>query len=242
MTEEGNIAVAEWGCQTVSLYSVTGQRIYSFGTANSRGSRDGQFYSPSGIAIRGDIMYVSEESNKRVHKFSISKKSFIFKFGSRGKEEGQFSSPRGFDPERKVFVADNGNHLIQVLNEDNSFAYSFPWQQNPLGLAFDHQGYLHVAVYGSSCIQVFTLEGTPIPSCGSGTLNLPAGILPLMLKATSPSVIMVVTIISGSTVQTNTLFTHSLASSIMVWEFPVIKMVTSGWLTTTTVTLPNTDQ
>ena len=58
VTEEGNIAVAEGGYQTVSLYSVTGQRIYSFGTLNSSGSGDGQFYSPSGVAIRRDLMYI----------------------------------------------------------------------------------------------------------------------------------------------------------------------------------------
>ena len=178
VTEEGNLAVTEFGYQTISLYSVTGQRIHSFGTPNSGGSGDGQFSSPSGVAIRGDLMYVSEAGNSRVQKFSVSKRSFISKFGSSGKGEGQFSSPRGIciDPEGKVFIADNSNHRIQVFNEDDSFAYSFPCQQNPWGLAFDHQGHLHIAVYSSHCIQVFTPEGTPITSYGSGTLYRPAGI------------------------------------------------------------------
>ena len=178
VTEEGNIAVAEFGYQSVSLYSVTGQRIHSFGTPNSCGSGDGQFHSPSGVAIRGDLMYVSDTSNNRVQKFSVSKRSFISKFGSSGKGKGQFSSPRGIciDPEGKVFIADQNNTCIQVFNEDDSFAYSFPCQPSPLGLAFDHQGHLHVAVYSSHCVQVFTPEGTPITSYGSGTLNLPAGI------------------------------------------------------------------
>ena len=178
VTEEGNLAVAEYGYHTVSLYSVTGQRIYSFGTPNSSGSGDGQFYSPSAVAIRGDLMYVSDANNKRVQKFSISRRSFISKFGSSGKREGQFSSPYGIciDPEGKVFIADNSNHRIQVFNEDDSFAYSFPCQQEPWGLAFDHQGHLHVAVNSSHCIRVFTPEGTPITSYGSGTLSYPGGI------------------------------------------------------------------
>ena len=178
VTEEGNIAVAECHYQTVSLYSVTGQRIHFFGTANTYGSADGQFYHPSGVAIRGDLMYVSEESNNRVQKFSVSKRSFISKFGSSGKGEGQFSSPRGIciDPEGKVFIADNGNNQIQVFNEDDSFAYSFPCQQSPWRLAFDHQGHLHVAVNSSNYIRVFTPEGTPITSYGSGTVSSPTGI------------------------------------------------------------------
>ena len=122
VTEEGNIAVAEYSYQTVTLYSVTGQRIHSFGTANSYGSADGQFYSPSGVAVRGDLMYVSEASNNRVQKFGVSKRCFISKFGSSGKGEGQFSSPYGIciDPEGKVFIADNSNHRIQVFNDDDS--------------------------------------------------------------------------------------------------------------------------
>ena len=178
VTEEGNIAVAEYNYQIVALYSVTGQRIHSFGTPNSYGSEDGQFYSPSGVAIRDDLMYVSEASNNRVQKFSVSKRSFISKFGNYGQGEGQFSTPYGIcvDPEGKVFIADHSNNRIQVFNEDDSFAYSFPCQQSPWGLAFDHQGHLHVAVNSSHCIQVFTPEGTPITSYGSGTLNYPAGI------------------------------------------------------------------
>ena len=178
VTEEGHLAVAEYGSHTVSLYSVTGQRIHSFGTPNSRGSGDGQFYSPSGVAIRGDLMYVSDTSNSRVQKFSISKRSFISKFGNSGQEEGQFSDPRGIciDPEGKAFIADYSNDCIQVFNEDDSFAYSFPCQLRPWGLAFDLEGHLHVAVYGSSCIQVFTPEGTLITSYGCGTLNNAAGI------------------------------------------------------------------
>ena len=178
VTEEGNLAVTEFGYQTVSLYSVTGQRIHSFGTPNSGGGGDGQFYSPSGVAIRGDLMCVLEASNNRVQKFSVSKRSFISKFGSSGQGEGQFSNPRGIciDPEGKIFIADNSNHRIQVFKEDDNFAYYFPCQQSPWGLAFDHQGQLHVAVNGSNCIRVFTPEGTPITSYGSGTLSSPAGI------------------------------------------------------------------
>ena len=179
VTEEGNLAVAEYGYHTVSLYSVTGQRIYTFGTAGKCGSGDGQFYSPSAVAIRGDLMYVCEDNNSRVQKFSISKRAFISKLGSSGHGEGCFSKPRGicFDPLGKVFIAEHGNHRIQVFNEDYSFAYSFSCPLNPWGLAFDLQGnLLHVAAYGSSCIKVFTPEGTEITSYGSGTISAPAGI------------------------------------------------------------------
>lgn len=123
-------------------------------------------------------MYVSERDNNRIQKFNVSMRSLISKFGSSGRGPGQFSNPYGIciDPEGEVFVADHSNSRIQVFNEDDSFAYSFPCQQDPWGLVIDHQGHLHVVINAYSCIQVFTLEGTPISIYGKGTLNNPAGI------------------------------------------------------------------
>ena len=107
-------------------------------------------------------MYVSDQGNNRVRKFSVGQQSYISKFGSIGQGKGQFSSPRGIcvDPEGKVYVADYNNHRIQVFHNDDSFAYSFDCQISPWGLAFDLQGRLHVAANGYNCMRVFTPEGT----------------------------------------------------------------------------------
>jgi len=186
MTEDGCLAVAECNYHTVSLYSVNGQRQHTFGTGGSSGSGDNQFSSPAGVAIKGDVMYVSDQSNHRVQKFSISQRSFISKFGSNGSGNGQFSNPRGIciDPVGKVYVADYSNHRIQVFQADGTFAYSIIADpnnpdskfQSPWGLAFDPQGRLHIAAYGSNCIKVFTPEGAYIESYGIGTIQYPAGI------------------------------------------------------------------
>ena len=178
VTEEGHLAVAEYGYRTVTLYSKTGQKVHMFGTAGSCGNADGQFHTPSAVAIKGDLLYVCESGNNRVQKFSISRRSFISNFGTGGKGDGQFSNPYGIciDPEGNVFIADYSNHRIQVFRDNDSFAYSFHCQSNPWGLAFDLQGHLHVAVSGSSCINVYTPEGNVITSYGSGTISYPAGI------------------------------------------------------------------
>ena len=177
VTEEGYLAVAEYSSHTVTLYSKTGQMVHVFGTDGSNGTADGQFYSPSVVAIKGDLLYVCESNNNRVQKFSISRRSYISKFGTGGQGDGQFSTPFGIciDPEGNVFIADCNNNRIQVFRDNDSFAYSFPSQKNPRGLAFDLQGHLHVAVYGSNCINVYTPEGNAITSYGSG-ISSPAGI------------------------------------------------------------------
>ena len=185
-TENGSLVVAEYGYHTVSLYSLEGKRLHTFGTCGTSGSVDNHFSYPSGVAVSGDVMYVAENSNNRVQKFNISKQTSISKFGSNGSADGQFSNPRGIsiDPEGKVFVADYSNNRIQVFQPDGTFAYAitadpkneesvfkYPW-----GIAFDPQGRLHVAAYSSSCIKVYTPEGVYIESYGSGTIACPAGI------------------------------------------------------------------
>ena len=178
VTADGNLAVAEYSSADyyssyVTLYSVTGQSVYTFG---SHGSSDQQFNKPSAVAITGDLLYVCDTGNSRVQKLSISRRSFISNFGTSG--QGQLSNPRGIctDPDGKVYVADSSKQLIYVFNGDGSFAYSFPCQQNPWGMAFDHQGRLHVATNGSNCIKVFTPQGKQVTSYGTGTLSTPAGI------------------------------------------------------------------
>ena len=111
VTEEEQLAVAELGTHTVTLYSMTGERKYSFRTADNQGNADGQFNAPSAVAIRGDIMYVAEKGNNRVQKFSISQRRFISKFGSKGNGPGQFSEIYGIciDSKGKVFVTDWNN-------------------------------------------------------------------------------------------------------------------------------------
>ena len=145
-------------------YLIAYQSIYRFG---SHGGSDEQFNNPMAVAIRGDLLYVCDTGNHRVQKLCISKRSFISRFCHSG--EGQLSDPRGIctDPEGKVYVADSGKHLIYVFNGDESFAYSFPCQQGPWGMAFDHQGHLHVAAYGSNCIKVFSPQGEQLTSYGT---------------------------------------------------------------------------
>ena len=131
-------------------------------------------------------MYVTENRNHRVKKLRLSDKTFISKFGSNGTSDGQFSEPRGIciDPEGKVFVADHGNHRIQVFQPDGTFAYCIKADRNneestfknPWGIAFDPQGRLHIVANSSNCIKIYTPEGVYIESYGSGTISRPAGI------------------------------------------------------------------
>ena len=177
VTEDGCLVVAEYDSHTVSLYSMSGKQLHTFGTSGSSASADGQFYHPSAVAVCDDEMYVVDSHNHRVQKFNITSRSFISKFGKNGSGNGAFSYPRGIciDPEGQVFVADKGNNRIQVFQPDGTYISSidckYPW-----GLAFDVQGQLHVASCDSNEIRVYSPERAFVGSYGTGVVSSPAGI------------------------------------------------------------------
>ena len=183
ITDDGHFAVAEYSSHMVSFYDKnTKKYMFSFGIG-SAGANPNQLYSPQGVAIKGDTLYVAEYAYNRIKTFSISRKQYITTFGT---ESGQLSNPRGIclDSEGKLFVSNYGNHCIQVFKDGGHYQYSIAGDpaiagsqfQNPWGIALDLDGNLHIAAYSSNCIKVFSPTGSYISTYGKGTISGPAGI------------------------------------------------------------------
>ncbi|MCA9971427.1 MAG: TIGR03663 family protein [Anaerolineales bacterium] len=100
--------------------------------------------------------------------------------GVPGTEPGQLSSPRNLaiGPDGRLYVADSGNHRIQVFNPDGSFATAWggfgaaPGQLNePWGIAVDDR-FVYVADTWNHRIQKFTLDGELVGAFGqSGNVD-----------------------------------------------------------------------
>lgn len=97
-------------------------------------------------------------------------------YGSEGSGPGQLNRPRNVavGPDRRVYVADSGNHRIQVYDQLGGFLFSFgaqgsaPGQFNePWGIAVDETA-VYVADTWNFRIQKFTLDGQFIAAFGSG--------------------------------------------------------------------------
>ena len=86
--DNGDIYVgSDDGC--IYVFDQTGQLKNTIG---SSGSGDGQFSSPCGISIKGDVLYVADTYKHRVQKLTSSGK-FLHKFGQQGSGQGQFNRP-----------------------------------------------------------------------------------------------------------------------------------------------------
>ncbi|MCG8624213.1 MAG: 6-bladed beta-propeller, partial [Proteobacteria bacterium] len=173
VNQKKELIVTEMGGNRVSIFNSKGEKIRSFG---SQGSGNGQFKSPHGIAVDdgGDILVVDLE-NDRIQKFSADGK-FITVVGTCGSGQLQFQGPVGLKIHpvtKRIYVAENINQRIQILNPDLSYFGSFgshgsgPGQLDyPWDVAFDNANNVYVTDHRNGRIQVFTVDGTWLRQIG----------------------------------------------------------------------------
>ena len=104
-----------------------------------------------------------------------------------GSDIGQFNYPRGITCDstgRLVYVADHGNHRIQVFSECSKFLKMFGRcgdgrgeLSGPVGVAIDSNNILYVGNSGNDRVSVFTSTGAFVTSFGSvGQFKGPRGV------------------------------------------------------------------
>eukprot|EP00731_Ephydatia_muelleri_P008240 Em0004g578a len=176
--DNGDIYVgSDNGC--IYVFYQTGQLK---NTMDSRGSGDGQFSYPSGISIKGDVLYVADTRNHRVQKLTSSGK-FLHMFRQKGSGQGQFKRPLAVivDSDNKLIVSDSDNQRIQIFSENGGWLLTIDGKgscnhsfDSPWGLALDPQGNIHVAAHFSNSIKVFSKEGVYLRMYGDP--NNPIGV------------------------------------------------------------------
>ena len=171
---------------SVSVLSPNGTKLRSFGT---RGSGPGQFRFPRGVAVddEGNIL-VADGGNHRIQEFT-NDGQFLTSVGTNGTGPLQFNSPRDIafnTRNKKVYVVDDANHHIQVLNSDLTFSNIIDGKHGSKSEAFtsvtcDSDGNVYVADSENHRIQVFTASGKFLRKFGcrgngEGELEWPMGV------------------------------------------------------------------
>jgi DNA-binding beta-propeller fold protein YncE len=173
VTKTREIVVTESEKHSVSVFSPSGEKLRSFGT---RGSGNGQFIGPRGVTIddEGNIL-IADTSNYRVQKFTAEGR-FLSTVGTRGTGVLKFSWPTdiAFNPiNRRIYVVDNFNNNVQVLNPDLSYSSTFGTTGSakgqfcsPIGIDCDSIGRVYVADSMNNRTQIFTADGTFLRTLG----------------------------------------------------------------------------
>ncbi len=150
--KDGNVWIADFANnktgtkgQQVHKFSPKGEKLLSLGIAGKAGSADGQFNQPNDVVVGPDgSIYVADGhdaqgmttaaavaegiargATSRISKFSPDGK-FIKSWGSIGARHGEFRTPHAlaFDGKGRLWVADRGNHRLEIYDQDGKYLES----------------------------------------------------------------------------------------------------------------------
>jgi sugar lactone lactonase YvrE len=149
---QGNVWIADFAGNDagtkghqVHKFSPKGEKLLSLGLAGKPGNADGQFNQPNDVVVGPDgSIYVSDGhdgqgmttnaaiaeglkrgATARISKFSPDGK-FIKSWGKLGVRHGEFRTPHAlvFDAKGRLWVADRGNHRLEIFDQDGNYLES----------------------------------------------------------------------------------------------------------------------
>jgi sugar lactone lactonase YvrE len=155
--KSGGLAAAEY-TEVASIGGPAGQ------------SGDGQFNSPSDVAIDGDAVYVADRFNDRIQQLHLDSATgaltYVAKFGAAGSAPGQFDGPYcvAADGLGHLFVSEVGNRRVQEMTTAGTApsvltvtgpADNEMYVNIPVGVDVDAAGDVYVADMGSNWVDKF---------------------------------------------------------------------------------------
>ncbi len=138
---EGNVWVTDFAGNAegtkghqVHKFSPTGELLMSLGTAGQPGSGPNQLNQPNDVITapdgnifvadghNGQNLNPAEGSTGRIIKFAADG-TFIKEWGQIGPRHGEFRTPHAlaFDSQGRLFVADRGNHRIEIFDQEGNY-------------------------------------------------------------------------------------------------------------------------
>ena len=158
--ETHQIFIANYINDRVEMFSETGEFFHQLGV--------GQLSEPWGIAIHGDSLYVSCQSDHTVSKFSLTELCLVSRIGSEGSDNGQFMYPQQLttDPIGRVFIADTGNDRICIHDPDLNHLrnITLPSMSPPSDVKVSRDRLYVLCPRNNPCLHVLTLEGDKLHS------------------------------------------------------------------------------
>jgi DNA-binding beta-propeller fold protein YncE len=146
----------------------------------------GQF-RPVDVAIAGNLLYVTDIMNHRIHVLDKATGEVIQTFGDAGSEPGQLFHPTNLaiGDDGTIYVTDTSNFRLQQFDADGKFIRAIGSQgsrpgtfSRPKGIALDREGHIYVVDAAFQNIQVLDPDGGALmafgePGAERWNINLP---------------------------------------------------------------------
>jgi DNA-binding beta-propeller fold protein YncE len=147
---------------------------------------------PAGIALAGNRLYATDQTNKCVRVYDKTSKQLLFTLPrDKTDEKAKLFGPTNLavDSKGHIYVSDSQGFVVKIYDAEGNFLRKVgeigatPGQfALPKGIAVDHDGRLYVVDAADPVIQLFDADGKLLmffgePNVsGPGSLYLPAGI------------------------------------------------------------------
>ncbi|MFQ5798236.1 MAG: 6-bladed beta-propeller [Bacteroidota bacterium] len=175
---DGAVYVTDSALREVAVFDEDGDAKFSI---------KGFFERPTGIVIYMNKLYVVDTALNKVLVFSLDG-TFLFEFGERGTQPGEFNFPVFIGAGASLYLADAMNHRVQVLGDSGTAMTVFGEVgnvqgtfANPKGIAVDTEGHIYVADALFNAFQVFDRDGKLLlvvggPGGRAGEFSMPSGL------------------------------------------------------------------
>ena len=164
--DSGTLYIADGSSGNVKTYAGEGYQIDNWNTGTS-------MQRPSGIAMDGQYLYITDMVGKRLFIYSRDTKNFLRIGVDYGGSDGQLSAPADIKLYGgKFYISDSEKGLIFVYSKNLTYQYTIGRGKggvtlhSPRGLDV-YNDRLYVA--DSNRVVVFTLDGYPIETLDSST-------------------------------------------------------------------------
>ena len=156
LDDEGRIVVTEWSNHRTHVLSKRGEPISIFGDSGSE-----KVNRPTSCIPYKNMFLVSDGNNHCVKVYDQSG-TFLYKFGTPGKQDGQFKWPHGMlvDSFSNLLVCDSDNNRVQQFTLDGRFTQftgkTLTHLPLPVGIATAPDGRILVTSWKAN--KVYTLK------------------------------------------------------------------------------------
>lgn len=164
----GNLYVADNGAKRIMVYGKDGKFLRRIGDPK-------WFDRLANVTVdpKGDRIYLVDiggqgSQQHRVRVVDAVSGEFLFDFGKRGKDPGDFNFPRDLavGKDGRLYIVDSGNFRVQVFDRDGKFLKSFGNVGRQVGqfsrpkeIAADPAGNIYVVDTAFGNFQIFNPEG-----------------------------------------------------------------------------------
>ncbi len=183
-----------------TLYGVDAESKAVMRLRNGTAAEDMKLKDMTPLSVATDksgALWVLDKKKMRVVKLDDAG-NVLGSIGSEGSKPGQLDEPTdiAISSTGSVFVADSGNHWVQVFNPEGVFLYAIRSStvaklDEPVAVALDPQDKVFILDKSRAAVSTYSAKGEPMAEFGKTMEGVAALVKPVALMATQDEVFVV---------------------------------------------------